>query len=158
MKTNEIKCKINKDVSYEWHTLIDRKTENNNVILKVSPVFMNELQKKDSGLIDATSVLKDYCKLKEINWYDDFVYFSDKPKEVKTEELKEVKTDATNERIEQIIALINDGFKKKRKSEDIKTFLKAYCSDSEIESSFKVRADRKLQKTELPKELPKSFI
>ena len=76
VKLYKIADKLNGAITYDWTKKINRETENNVALIKVAPLFMNELQKIDASIVSCRAFLKDYCKLKQIAWNDDFLNYS----------------------------------------------------------------------------------
>jgi hypothetical protein len=74
-KTYEIVCKLNPAVRYSWVSKINRDTENNNALVKVSPAGMAALQSRDASLTSHRAILKKLCALMGIAWSDDFVKY-----------------------------------------------------------------------------------
>ena len=75
-------CVINSAIKYSWNRQINRdggnsknRTENNNALIKCPPVFLADIQAKDSDLISDRAVKIYICKSLGIDFKETYMYY-----------------------------------------------------------------------------------
>lgn len=60
------------EYGFDYAGKIDKKNKENYMLSKWHPVLMHLIQKVDPTIVDSWAIIKDYCKLKGIQWDDRF--------------------------------------------------------------------------------------
>lgn len=71
--------KISAEIKYLWSSKIDRKTENNNALVKCPPIFLKQLQEQKADLTSDRAIKLFICEVLKIEWKEEFMHFGDEP-------------------------------------------------------------------------------
>ena len=81
-KTYTNKCHIDENVTYVWNSQINRnggdsgnRTENNNALMKMPPIFISAIQKANKDLISDRTIKQFICASLKIDFKEEYMHF-----------------------------------------------------------------------------------